>query len=128
MYMISSQNSKSALWILNIERSIELRIMKNNPETFTDVGIKIGFGMSSLSNITVKPFPECLTIFDKERNRALRARLRDIYFQNTIKKYKINKWKLCANFTSGLYNTEVFRTYSQNEIRIDEMKTFFVNY
>ena len=35
-------------------------------------------GINSLCNIPVKSFIDCLTKFNRERNRALRARLRDI--------------------------------------------------
>ena len=65
--------------ILNVLRSVlDITAYQMKSVVNQDIIKAVISGIDSLCNIPVKSFLDCLTKFNKERNRALRARLRYI--------------------------------------------------
>jgi hypothetical protein len=64
--------------ILNVLKSVlDITAYQMKSVINQDIIKAVKEGVNSLANITVKSFLNCLMIFNKERKRALRARLRD---------------------------------------------------
>jgi IS4 transposase len=65
--------------ILNVLKSVlDITAYQMKSVINRDIIKAVKEGVNSLANITVNSFLECLVIFNKERKRALRARLRDL--------------------------------------------------
>lgn len=65
--------------ILNVLKSVlDITAYQMKSVINQDIIKAVKEGVNSLSNITVRSFLECLTRYNKERRRALRARLRDL--------------------------------------------------
>ena len=65
--------------ILNVLKSVlDITAYQMKSVISQDIIKAVTEGIKSLCNIPIKLFLECLTIYNKERNRALRTLLREI--------------------------------------------------